>query len=169
MAPDSRAGPLDARRVAPAPGVVRLEVRHAGIDQQAFGEAFERRALHHVGIDHHAGRIEGTDREQAPAKRLGHLVHRVEALRGALADEDGVAAAIGRVGTLVLVVEQQHRFPRLGIAQLDPIGRAVRLFHPLADHAARGELCVGQAVQRKERCGVETEDAQGHGECSDGR
>ena len=76
-----------------------------------------------IGVDHHAGGVEGAKRDRPEPEALGRLVHRVVRRRGPLANEDGVARPIRRVRRLVEIVEKQQRLAGLRVAKLDAIGK----------------------------------------------
>ena len=68
---------------------------------------------------------------------------------------------VGRIRVLVLEIDQQQRLARLGVAQLDPLGKS----RPIDDHPAGATLCQfvdAQAVKRDEWVGRKTADGVVH-------
>jgi hypothetical protein len=65
---------------------------------------------------------------------------------------------------LVEVAQQQNIFSKLGVALLDAIGKARLGVGKAAFHAEPRELLIGKSIEGPERRGIETRDAEGHGD-----
>ena len=94
------------------------------IGQEPLDGGFEVAPIREVGVDHEARGVEGAQREHPEPEALRRLVPPSIGPLRPFADEDGVARPIGRVRRLVEVVQEQNFLSRLGVAQLDAIGKA---------------------------------------------
>jgi hypothetical protein len=126
---------------------VGVDVVDLRISEQTFDRRFDIRAFDEVRVDDHVRRVECAQGDHAGAQNLRTLVDPVVRLAGALEDEDRVACTIGRVGGLMLVVDQDDALARFGVAKLDAVGKARLRVSDLAFRAARGEFVVGHAEQ----------------------
>ena len=73
-----------------------------------------------------------------------------------------MARAIGRVGRLVLVMDQHHLVAGLGVGQADAAGIAAGI-GDASNRAAGLELLVGKREEAGEGFGRQADDAKGHG------
>ncbi len=60
---NSRSGPFDPCRIATARSVMRVQIRDLRLGEQARDAFLQRLAVDHLGIDHHIGAVEGTQRD----------------------------------------------------------------------------------------------------------
>jgi hypothetical protein len=155
---------IHPRRVAAALRIMRVEVGHPFVAEKTLDQRRHVAAVGEVGVEHLARVIERPERDRTDRQDLGYHIDRLECPLRALADEDRMARAIGGVGGLVGEVEQQHGLARLGIAKLDPVGKAGLPINPVALDAPRSERGIGQAIEMAERCRIEAGNAKGHGE-----
>ena len=63
----------------------------------------------------------------------------------------------------MLVVQEQHRLPRLDVAYLDAVRIAGLCVRDEARHAKGREILIGEAEEMREGCGIKTADAKRHG------
>lgn len=155
-----RSGPLDPRRIAASTGVVRLDVSRVWICEEAFDDAFEFAAFHHVRVQHHVVGVERAQRHSADPHDLRDLVDRVVGGLGTFADEDCVARPVGRVGGLMRVVEQQRGFAGFEVANLDTVGEAGLPIDDVALDALRREFVVGQPEEVPEGVWAQARDPE---------
>ena len=147
---------------------MHVDIADGGLGKKPCDHGFDGRAVHHVGVQHHAVGVVAAQRQQPHAQRLGHLVDGVVRLGGALAYKNGVRGAVGRVRILADMVQQQHRIADRRVAQFDAIRVARLAVDDVAQDAERGQLGIGQAIQVLEWARRQAADTERHGQAPAG-
>jgi len=142
---------------------MRVQIVRIRTSEKASDQRVGVRTVDDIGVDHHAGGVEGADRKDAPRHRRRHGVIVGRGFGGAFAHEDWALLAIGRLGGLVFVGEQQHRCADWRIIEAEAAGCAVGGFDADARDAVCGQGVVVKAEKMGEEGGIEAGDAVGHG------
>ena len=115
-----------------------------------------------VGVGQHAMLVEQAQRQRAAAHDGRNLVGQLRRLGRILSHIDRIGRAVGRVGAVAFMMEQQHAFARFGVVQRDAAGKAGLGGDGLADNAAGGEFRVRQTEQGAEGVRRQAGDAKTH-------
>src|SRR5688572_17423594 len=154
--------PVDASRVAATPRIVRVEIGDTRIDQVSLYETLELTAVYHLGVDHEVVGVEGAQRNRPNAHHVRDFVDAIVGRARALQHENGMAGAVRVVGRLMGVVEEKHGLARLGVSDLDPIGKPGLGVHLIPDDPKLAQLIGRQAEKMTEGLRVEARNAECH-------
>ena len=99
---------------------MRVNMIDRFIRQQSADHGVRFAGLGKRGIGHHSRLVERPQRKDSSVKRRRDLIFINRGLGCTLADEDGVACAIGIVAVVRAMVDEQQGLPGLGVIQRDP-------------------------------------------------
>jgi hypothetical protein len=117
-------GAVYLARIATALCIVRMNVCNMRGSKQLPYDGFDFLSIDHIGIQHHALGIVGTEGQQARAHYVRDFVHSVKGIFCAFSHEYGMACPIGSVGWLADVIEKQKFLTDRSVSHFDAVWKA---------------------------------------------
>ena len=134
-----------------------------GSPQEAAGGVGQRLTGGELRRDHHAGRVETSQRQDAAAHHLRRLSGRGRRGGHARPHVDRVSRAERAMGGLVLVVEEQHLLADWRVGQADAAGEAGLTVHAPTHRAQPLKRVIVELEQVGEGFVRQGADLEGHG------
>ena len=146
-----------------------MDVADLRIGEHSFDRKRQTGARRDLRRSHHPGAIEGAQRDmRASAQASRDFIDGAAGLRRGLTDIDGVTRAIGRVGGLMLIVQQQERLADGCVLKGDSARKADRGGGDVSEDATSGEVLFRQAEQWAKLIDRQAGDHERHGWLRDG-